>query len=210
MSLTTVRTGARSRLILPRAAAGTALVLAVMTATALAATSVGLTGFLLGSGEQTAFRVSGHPATQSTVKAFVHFSGGTRKEKQIETAQLDKAGFVAAADEQLRAPHGRQGFSLVIEFAGSAGARATVAELLKQAILVQPGAKLTHFKVKGVAGAHGVTAVTAIVSTANVYWTEGRCAFGSGDYVPKGASAASKPVISGVLALHARTKGTCP
>jgi hypothetical protein len=209
-SPTTVRVGVRSRLVLPRALAAAALVLAVMTAGAAAATSIGLTGFLLGSGEQTAFRVSGHPATQSTVKAFVNGAGGTKKEKQIEAAQLEKAGFVAAADEQLRASHGRQGFSLVMEFGGSAGARAAVAVLFKNAVLGQQGAKLAYFKVKGVAGTHGVTAVTRTVSTANVYWTEGRCTFGSGDYVPKRASAVSKPVIRGVLALQARTKGTCP
>ena len=129
---------------------------------------------------------------------------------EIEAAQLEKAGFVAAADEQLRASHGRQGFSLVMEFGGSAGARAAVAVLFKNAVLGQQGAKLEYFKVKGVAGTHGVTAVTRTVSTANVYWTEGRCTFGSGDYVPKRASAVSKPVIRGVLALQARTKGTCP
>jgi hypothetical protein len=201
----------RLRFTLPKALAATAVVVVAMAATALAATSIGLTSFLLRSGEQTGFAVpAGSVHTQTTVKAFVNFSGGTKKQKQAEAAELEKAGFVAASDEQLRASHGRQGFSLVMEFTGSAGARLAAAKLFKMAVQGQKGAKLGYFRVKGISSARGVAAVSSGVSTANVYWTEGRCAFGSGDYVPKHAGALTKPVTSGALALHARTKGTCP
>lgn len=197
---------------LPKVLIATSLALATTAAAALGATSSGLAGFLLRSGEQTGFRVHGAPRTQTSVQAFVSFAGGSTKAKQTETAVLEKAGFVAASEEQLRASHGRQAFSLVMEFTSSASARAAVAYLIKSAAQGQKakGTKIATYRVKGVPSARGVTAVNRTVSTANNYWTEGRCAFGSGDYITKRTDPLSGPVISGVQALYRRTKGVCP
>ena len=74
----------------------------------------------------------------------------------------------------------------------------------------QKGAKIAHFRVKGVPGARGVTAHSGNVSTANAYWADGHCTFGSGDYVPEHAGPLSKPVISGIQSLYRRVKGACP
>jgi hypothetical protein len=194
-----------------RLLAAALIVLAAVAATALAVVTRSLSSFLLSSHEQTGYSVSGHPAIQSSTKAFVSYGGGSTKTKETETAELTKAGFIAAADEQLRASHGRQGFSLVMEFTSAAGAQSAATNLFKNAIAQQgKGAKLIRFKVKGVPGAKGVIAVGAGASTSNVYWADGQCAFGSGDYVPKQAGALDKPVITGVQSVHQRVKGACP
>jgi hypothetical protein len=191
--------------------AATAIIVVAAAGAALAVVTRSLSSFLLSSHEQTAYSVSGHPSTQSSTKAFVNYGGGSKKAKETETAELTKAGFIAAADEQLQASHGRQGFSLVMEFTSAAGARTAAVYLFKNAISEQgKGAKLTRFKVKGVSSAKGVIAHGAGASTSNVYWSDGQCAFGSGDYVPKQAGALDKPVISGVQSLHKRVKGACP
>lgn len=186
-----------------------ALALAVLAGGALAAAG-GLTGFLLRSGEQTGFHLHGRPVTQTTITAFVNFGGGTRKERQTETAQLTKEGFVLASNEQLSASGGRAGFSLAMEFTSPTGASAAAGDLLKTAIQGQKGSKLSRFRVKGVPSARGVLARGGTVDTANVYWTEGSCAFGSGDYIPSGAGPVTAPVITGAQKLNRRTRGTCP
>ncbi|HWF25642.1 MAG TPA: hypothetical protein VG275_09360 [Solirubrobacteraceae bacterium] len=204
----------------PKAAAATSLALAGLTLTALAATALAatalaapatLTGFLLRSGEQTGFRVRTRPATQTSVAAFVKSSGGTKRQKLTETAQLLKEGFVAASDEQLGATHGRQGFSLAIEFTSPAGAEAGAGDRFTTAFTQQKGAKLSRFRIKAVPSARGVLArYPGGTSTANVYWTEGQCAFGSGDLVAKQAGSVVPPVVAGVKRLYKRTGGTCP
>jgi hypothetical protein len=195
------------RLRLALAAAG--IVLLVVATTTFAAPS-GLIGFLLRSGEQTGFSVEGRPAVQKSIKAVVNYGGGSRKQRQTITQLLTKGGFVAAADEHLRASDGRAGFSLVMEFESAASARAAATYLLKLAIQQQKGATVSRFKVKGV-GAHGVLATGPnVVDTANLYWTEGRCAFGSGDFVPSKADAVSRPVITGAQSLFKRSEATCP
>lgn len=181
-----------------------------LTATALAATGT-LTGFLLRSGEQTGFRVRTRPATQTSVATFVDTGGGTKQQRLTETAQLLKEGFVAASDEQLGATHGRQGFALVIEFTSPTGAQAGAGDLLTTAFTQQPGAKVSRFRIKAVPSARGVLArYPGGTSTANVYWTEGQCAFGSGDIVAKDAGPVIPPVVAGVKRLYKRTRGTCP
>jgi prepilin-type processing-associated H-X9-DG protein len=188
----------------------TVLMVFAAAGTALAVATASLSSFLLSSGEQTNYKVSGHPATQDSIKAFVNYGGGSKKDKQAETAELLKTGFVGAADEQLRASHGRQAFSLVMEFSSDAGAQAAAAYMLKGAIQNQKGAKIAHFKVKGVPGARGITAHSGNASTANAYWADGHCTFGSGDYVPEHAGPLSKPVIAGIQSLYRRVKGACP
>ena len=206
MFSTTSRAGKRARRVL----AGGGLTAVVLAASALAA-GVGLTGFLLRSGEQTGYPVTGKRATQNSIEAYVNYGGGSKKQKRAETAELKKAGFLEAADEQLRASHGREAFSLVMEFSSSAGAQTIAAGLLSNAIKLQgKSAKLSRFTIPGVPSAAGVVAKAGRVATANVYWTAGDCAFGSGDYVPKHAGPVSTPVIAGVKALDKRIYDSCP
>jgi hypothetical protein len=181
-----------------------------LTATALATTGI-LTGFLLRSGEQTGFRVRTRPATQTSVATFVNFGGGTKAERSTETARLLKEGFVAASDEQLGATHGRQGFSLAIEFTSPTGAEAGAGDLFTTAVTQQHGAQVSRFRIRAVPSARGLLArYPGGTSTANVYWTEGQCAFGSGDLVAKHAGPVTPPVVAGVERLYRRTGGTCP
>lgn len=202
--------GIRKEVCAQRLSALAALAAAALAATALAATGT-LTGFLLRTGEQTGYRVRTRPATQTSVATFVNFGGGTKAQRLTETAQLLKEGFVAASDEQLGATHGRQGFSLAIEFTSPTGAQAGAGDFLATAVTQQKGAKVSRFRIKAVPSARGVLArYPGGTSTANVYWTEGQCAFGSGDFIPKQAGPVTAPVVAGVERLYRRTGGTCP
>jgi hypothetical protein len=212
MSSVPTRSRRRRRTLLP--AAGTfALVLLALCASALAAT--GFTRFLLRSGEQPGFKVDGRPAVAKTIASYLKESGLKGKQAAAQTKLLTAAGFTGGAQEQLSGPGGLQGFSLVGTFSKRTGATAVKQNLLTTAISQQKGGgtKEYRFKVPGVPSAGGVTAITGKVATANVYWTEGGCAFGSGLYLPNGGSmttaAIAKPVIAGVQSLHQRTHGNC-
>jgi hypothetical protein len=175
-----------------------------------------LQSFLLRSNEQPGFTVIKHTrGTQPTAAAYAKWSGVSPADQKAYAEKLKKTGFVQAAGEQLEGKHGaRQGFSLVVEFKTAKGAAALAKSLYKKAVSGQSGAKLKKFTVPGVSTAQGITATEKPVATANVYWTEGRCAFGSGLFLPHGSGLSSKQiasrVIAGVESQHRRTDGRCP
>jgi len=115
---------------------------------------------------------------------------------------------VQAAGEQLEGKHGaRQGFSLVGRVQDPKGAAALAKSLYKKAVSGQSGAKLKKFTVRVLSTAQGITATEKPVATANVYWTEGRCAFGSGLFLPHGSGLSSKQIALRVIAGSSHSTG---
>lgn len=201
----------------PRALAALALIAAVLSVAVISATAQASGGriarFLLRADEQPGFTRFGGPTVVTSLRTFLrtlYVDHGRRFRADLR--RLRAEGFSGAAHELLQADNGRSGFSLVIELATPAAARAETRILLSRAYRNNHGAAFTAFRVPGVPSARGVRALGGPQpgGTANVYWVEGRCAFGSGDYVPLAGSPLSRPVIAGAQALARRTGGHCP
>jgi hypothetical protein len=201
------------------AAGLTASTLAVMGGVASAAGDP-FSGYLLHSGEQTGYKVAKPPAVAPTVAAYVKLSGLTGAAAKAETSLLTRAGFVGGAQEPLSDSGGRAGFSLVGTFVKPGGPKLVRDSFYSSALTSQKAEKLTKvttFRIPGVASARGVTAITTakrgLIATANIYWTEGACALGSGLLLPGADGLSTKaidaPAIAGVKAQVKRTKGKC-
>ena len=186
-----------------------ALGLATFSAPAGAA-SPALSQFLLKSGEQPGYSVSGKPTVSSTPAGFIEGGQFTASQVRSIVKTLKKAGFVKALEEPTSASSSNVGFSLVIEFTSPAGAQAGAALLLHLAEGGQSGWKV--FAVSGVPSATGITVNGGAGASANAYWSAGDCAFGSGLYDPKAVSAkkAAAPIQSGIRSQAKRVGTTCP
>jgi len=196
-----------------RAVAAAVAALAVMSAVAMAGDSA--TGYLLRGREQTGFRVSGSPQVAPTAVAYVREHQLTGATARTVKRLLTGYGFTGSAQEQLVGAGGRQGFSLVATFSRKSGPVAA-SNYLYTAVYdaeYDEHAHVRRFLASGVATLRGVLAVEGRVATVNVYWTEGRCALGSGAYFPAGArlstAGAEAPVVAGVRAQRARMRGRC-
>ncbi len=203
--------------IVPRPArvAVLGVLVALCACGAAIAASPSLSSFLLRSHEQPGYVITrGTHKTQRSAAAYAKWAGVSSADQNAYAERLKKAGFVKATDEQLHGRKSRQGFSLVVVFKHHAGAKELAGILIKNAYSEQQGAKLRSFKVPGVSSARGVTATEKPDATANVYWTEGRCTFGSGLLLPHGYTLSSKRIaaaaVAGVKSQHARTHGKCP
>jgi hypothetical protein len=181
--------------------------------TARTAASPPLTHFLLRSGDQPGFSVSGTP---KTVASAVEFMQGGASPSQISSAVsiLNHAGFVQAAEEHTSGAGG-QGFSFVVEFKSAAGARAGAALLLYLAGQTK-GTKPKVFTITGFANARGVTqvATAGAGASANVYWFDGRCMLGLGLLTKAGAhktgAQLARPVVLGIKKQLIRFGSSCP
>lgn len=196
------------RVVLPAGMAASSL--ATLGGVALAAT--GISHYLLHTGEQPGFTVTGRPLVARTVAASVRDLQLKGRQAKTVTELLTRGGFAGSAQEHLVASGGRQGFSLVAALHRTGGPSRVRDYLLANAVKDQSG-RVTRFAVRGVPSARGVTAVDGVLATSNVYWTEGRCVFGSGLFLPvaTGRSVAeiNAPVIAGLKAQRARTHGRC-
>ena len=175
-----------------------------------AATTSPLAPFLLKSHEEPGFTVSGSATTIAKPSALIASGSFTKSESKSFVSTLQKAGFVAAVEETTKGSGSNEGLSLVIQFSDPAGAQAGAALFLQVAKSGQSGTKL--FSVAGVPGARGVTVTGGAGGSANVYWSAGDCAFGSGVYegLVTSAKAAAAPVQAGIRAQSKRVGTTCP
>ena len=175
-----------------------------------AATTSSLAPFLLKSGEEPGFTVSGHPTTIATPSGLIASGSLTKSESKSFVSTLRKAGFVKAVEENTKGSGSNEGLSLVIQFSNPAGAQAGAALFLQVAKSGQTGTK--PFSVAGVPGAKGVTVTGGAGGSANAYWSAGDCAFGSGAYeaLVTSAKAAASPVQAGIRAQAKRVGTTCP
>jgi hypothetical protein len=196
------------RVVLTAAIAASSL--AALGGIALAA--IGISTYLLRSGEQTGFTVTGRPLVARTVAASVRDLQLKGRQAKTFTQLLTAGGFTGDAEEHLVASGGRQGFSLVAAFHRPGGPARVRDYLLGNAERDQSG-RVTRFAIPGVPSARGVTAVEGVLATSNVYWTEGRCVFGSGLFLPRASglsvAAINAPVIAGLRAQRARTHRRC-
>jgi hypothetical protein len=187
--------------------------LATIGGVAVAADTV--SRYLLRSGQQPGFRVLGRPVFAPTVSASVRDLHMQGRQATAFGRLLTAAGFAGGAQEHLVGPGGRQGFSLVAIVARASGPAAVRNYLINNADHDNAGAhtRLIRFRVPGLPSARGVTAFAGTVATSNVYWTEGRCVFGSGLFLPSAAklttAAVNAPVIAGIRSQRARTHGRC-
>jgi hypothetical protein len=171
--------------------------------------------YLLRSGEQPGFHVAGRPVVAPTVAASVRDLHMTGPQATTFARLLTGAGFAGGAQERLAGPGGQQGFALVATFTRASGPATVRNYLIATAYHDNAGGhiRLVRFRVPGVPSARGVTASDGAVATANAYWTEGRCVFGSGLYLPSAAgrtpAAIAAPVITGIRSQRARTHGHC-
>lgn len=171
--------------------------------------------YLLRSGQQPGFRVSGQPLVARSVAASIRDLHMTGAQARAFTRVLTRAGFAGGAQEQLAGRGGRQGFSLVATFARASGPAAVRNYLIANASNDNRRGhlRLIAFAVPGVPSARGVTASDGTVATSNAYWTEGRCVFGSALYLPSaarlGTAAINAPVIAGIRSQRAATRGRC-
>lgn len=196
---------ASGRRSLSAAVALAALALALLPGPASAA-GLGLTAYLLRSGEQPGFSVLGRPVVSRSLAPFL--LGDSPRQRAARGRMLRAAGFRAFAAEQLTGARGQQGFSLVFELTSPAGARSVAAAFDRWASIGQSG-RLTAFTVPGVGRSAGVRAVARGISTANAYWVEGRCALAAGDALTRSDAGVAAPVIAGARALYRRTRGVC-
>ncbi len=172
-----------------------------------------LSKFLLKSGEQTGYTVSGHPTIASTAAGFIEGGPFTASQAANAIRTLKHAGFIKAVEEGDNGAGNREGFSSVLEFKSAAGAKTAAALFLNLAKTGQAGqATATGFTVPGVVGASGVTELGSSGASVNAYWSGGSCAFGSGlyDSTATSASAATAPVVAGIKAQFARVGASCP
>jgi hypothetical protein len=171
--------------------------------------------YLLRSGQQPGFRVSGRPVFAPTVSASIRDLHMRGRQATAFARLLTRAGFAGGAQEQLVGQGGRQGFSLVTTLARASGPAAVRNYLITNAYQDNTSAhgRLIRFRVPGMPSARGVTAFDGTVATSNAYWIEGRCVLGSGLFLPSAdkltTAAVNAPVIAGIRAQWARTHGHC-
>jgi hypothetical protein len=173
-----------------------------------------LATFLLSTGEQPGYSVSGSPTTYATIAQVISGYGLTGTQKVTYENDLSKAGFVRSVGEGLSGSGGLEGFSNVLEFRSAAGARAWTNEALQLAKSEQGSATIQAFTVSGVGSAQGFTAIGNPVATANAFWNDSMCSFGAGLRLPTGSGETpteiAAPVISGIEAQHAHIGNACP
>jgi hypothetical protein len=187
--------------------------LLALCVTAPAAASLPLTYFLLHSGDQPGFSVSGTPRTVTSPVTFMQ-GGASASQLSSSVTILNRSGFVQAAEEHTKGSGG-QGFSIVAEFKTAAGARAGAA-LLFDLAQQSKGPKQRVFTIPGFANARGLTQVGTVRAgpSANVYWFDGRCALGSGLLSKSGthktARQVARPVVLGIKKQLIRFGSSCP
>jgi hypothetical protein len=175
-----------------------------------AATTSPLSHFLIKSGEEPGYSVSGRPTTITTAAGMVAGGSLSKSQSQSIISALRKAGFVKAVEENTKGTGSNEGLSLVIQFSSPAGAKTGAALLLHLAKTGQGGTK--PFTVAGVPGAQGVTLTGSAGGSANAYWSTGDCVLGSGLYdgTAISAKAAASPVEAGIRSQAKRVGATCP
>lgn len=171
-----------------------------------------LATFLLSSGQQPGYTVNGRATIYATVASLISGYGLTGNEETTYEKDLNDAGFELSEGESLSGSG--EGFSNVTEFTTAAGAKAWTDDAFRLSKSKQGSATILLFRVPGVGDARAFIARGNPVATANAYWTDGRCSFGSGLYLPNGANETTAeiaaPVIKGIEAQHARTGNACP
>lgn len=164
---------------------------------------------LLRSGELAGFSIHRRQQVWSTIRAFLKSATEYPHPTRKAFRRLKSVGFAGAAGEQLRGPRGAHGFSLVIEFNTHAGARNAARYLFDTAGLHAQSGRARRFKVPGVSNARGARfGGGRNGGTANIYWVEGRCAFGVGLSRPR-RGVLTRPLIEAVGALYRRDAGMC-
>lgn len=123
--------------------------------------------------------------------------------------RLRSSGYISTTYQQAEGGHGA-GVSSVLLFETEAGARDWMAyetsdEVIRHQI---PGAKIKHFQVFDIPGAHGWTGPDLHGnSIGHVYWTQGRCMMLIGLEVE---GPRVERLSTGAKAIYERTGGTCP
>jgi parallel beta helix pectate lyase-like protein len=167
-----------------------------------------LTQMLMRSHEVTGFAVHGRPHVRRTIRAFLRGSGDHAKRPQKRSKQLKASGFIKAADEQLRGPHGAHGFSVVVQLKSPAGARHAARYLFQTFGVHARNGRPTLFRVSGVPSARGaIFGSRRKGGVASAYWVSGRCVLGAS--ISRRRGPLSGPVIAGVTSLDRRTAGKC-
>ena len=175
-----------------------------------AATTSSLAPFLLKSGEEPGFTVSGGPTTIATPSGLIASGSLTKSESKSFVSTLRKAGFVKAVEENTKGsgsnetcpwflvqqPSPLRGGSGAVPAGGQVGPDRD--EVLRRGR--GPGSEGCHRDGRG--GWVGGTA----------YWSAGGCDLGSGAYeaLVTSAKAAASPVQAGIRAQAKRVGTTCP
>ena len=166
------------------------------------AVSRDLARYLVRADEEPGFRPTVRRPVVSSAKAWVRGMPAAVAAATIKRYAVE--GFVAATGERMKGADGAEGIDLVNEFKSHAGAMREMTWLIHWAHPTR------RFAVNGVPSAAGTIQVLASTSAANVYWVQGRCTLGIGDYLPHSVHPLTSPLIKAAQTLYRRTGGSCP
>jgi hypothetical protein len=162
--------------------------------------------FLMRDGEVPGYRRSGRATTLSGVDAVVRDDPGLT---EADAERLRDEGFISSTAQQTRSRR-TVGVTSVQLFATAEGAGRDSAHETSRAVIANRfrGAKITHFTIAGVPGAHAYKVkMRRQDPLMNLLWVQGRCVLILGS---QGTGPLLGQLSEGARAIQRRTAGRCP